>query len=166
MRGFDVGRRSRGDDRGPAAIYQIALLAEKVASFPLGQNDLAQFLLATDRMILQEPRVLTCASGNGCQASIGSLKRPHQAGKPVSVCGRSPENPQRHWCLLGWVSMRSQMGSCGVTRGQGGDPSRRTASLRKFADEARGANQDDVERMLSRVVRTGDVVGTSSETGG
>jgi signal transduction protein with GAF and PtsI domain len=39
-----------------------------------------------------------------------------------------------------------------------------SASLRKFADEAlRCQSRTDVERMLSKVVRTGYLVGTSSK---
>lgn len=147
----------------PAAIYQIALLAKKVAFFSVGTNDLAQFLLATDRddtsgaarFGLPHPALL--------QALHRIIEEAHQAGKPVSVCGEIAGDPAVALVLLGMGFDALSMGPAVLPRVKAAIRRVDSASLRNFADEAlRCQSRADVERLLSKVARTGAVEGTSS----
>ena len=147
----------------PAAIYQIALLAKKVAFFSVGTNDLAQFLLATDRddtsgaarFGLPHPALL--------QALHRIIEEAHQAGKPVSVCGEIAGDPAVALVLLGMGFDALSMGPAVLPRVKAAIRRVDSASLRNFADEAlRCQSRADVERLLSKVARTGAVEGASS----
>ncbi len=147
----------------PAAIYQIALLAKKVAFFSVGTNDLAQFLLATDRddtsgaarFGLPHPALL--------QALHRIIEEAHQAGKPVSICGEIAGDPAVALVLLGMGFDALSMGPAVLPRVKAAIRRVDSASLRNFADEAlRCQSRADVERLLSKVARTGAVEGASS----
>jgi len=148
----------------PAAIYQIALLAKKVAFFSVGTNDLAQFLLATDRDDSSGAARFDVPHPALLQALHRITEEAHQAGKPVSVCGEIAGEPAVALVLLGMGFDALSMGPAVLPAVKAAIRRSNSASLRKFADEAlRCQSRTDVERMLSKVVRTGDVVGTASK---
>ena len=163
--GVDVGQPEVGVMiEVPAAIYQIALLAKKVAFFSVGTNDLAQFLLATDRDDSAGAARFDVPHPALLQALHRIIEEAHQAGKPVSVCGEIAGEPAVALVLLGMGFDALSMGPAVLPAVKAAIRRSNSASLRKFADEAlRCQSRTDVERMLSRVVRTGDVVGTSSK---
>jgi phosphotransferase system enzyme I (PtsP) len=85
----------------PAAVLQADLLAGQVDFLSVGTNDLAQYLLATDR---NNPRV--SAHLNPCHPSL--LKALQliasaalRTGKPVSVCGEMASDPAMAMVLAG-----------------------------------------------------------------
>lgn len=147
----------------PAAIYQIALLAEKVDFFSVGTNDLSQFLLATDRddsygaarFDLPHPALM--------QALHRIVDEVHQAGKPVSVCGEIAGDPAVALVLLGMEFDALSMGPAVLPKVKAAIRRADSASLRNIADEAlRCQSGSDVARLLSEVAHTGAVHGTSS----
>jgi len=85
----------------PAAIYQLEQLARKVDFLSVGTNDLAQYLLATDR---NNPRVSRrldpChpALLHALQQIVHACKN---AEKPVTVCGEMANDPGCALLLLG-----------------------------------------------------------------
>ncbi len=151
--GFNVGRPETGAMiEVPAAIYQIALLAEKVDFFSVGTNDLAQFLLATDRddsygaarFDMPHPALL--------QALHRIVDEAHRAGRPVSVCGELAGDSAIAMVLLGMGFDALSVGHAVLPRVKAAIRRVNSASLREFADEAlRCQSRTDVERLLRRV---------------
>lgn len=85
----------------PAAVYQVASLARRVDFLAVGTNDLAQYLLATDRT---NPRVsprLDAAHPALLQALQQVVDSAHRVGKPVTVCGEIAGDPAMALLLLG-----------------------------------------------------------------
>ena len=85
----------------PAAVYQAHSLACSADFLSVGTNDLAQYLLATDR---NNPRVSARLDPTH-PALLAALKMvvdsAHRAGKPVSVCGEIASDPAMGLLLLG-----------------------------------------------------------------
>lgn len=85
----------------PATIFQLEELAGRVDFLSVGTNDLAQFLLATDR---NNPRVSRRldhhhpALLNALQEIASTARR---AGKPITVCGEMANDPGCALLLLG-----------------------------------------------------------------
>ena len=87
----------------------------------------------------------------------------HQAGKSVSVCGEIAGDPAVALVLVGMGFDALSMGPAVLPRVKAAIRGVDSASLRNFADEAlRCQSRADVERLLSKVARTGAVEGTSS----
>ncbi len=85
----------------PSALFQVEVLARQVDFLSVGTNDLAQYLLATDR---NNPRVsarldpLHPSMLSALQLIVTSAGR---AGKPVSVCGEMASDPATAMVLIG-----------------------------------------------------------------
>lgn len=100
--GFSVSRPPIGIMiEVPAAVFQAELLARHADFLSVGTNDLAQYLLATDR---NNPRV----SAHLDPLHPSMLKALHliatsagRAGKPVSVCGEMASDPVMAMVLVG-----------------------------------------------------------------
>jgi len=85
----------------PAAVYQIESLAERADFFSVGTNDLAQYLLATDR---NNPRVssrLDPAHPALLKALQQVANSAHGANRSVTVCGEIAGDPAMALLLLG-----------------------------------------------------------------
>lgn len=85
----------------PAAVFQAEVLARHVDFLSVGTNDLAQYLLATDR---NNPRV--SAHLNPWHPSLFKAldliaTSAHRADTPVSVCGEMASDPAMAMALVG-----------------------------------------------------------------
>jgi phosphotransferase system enzyme I (PtsP) len=85
----------------PAAVYEAERLAHRADFLSVGSNDLAQYLLATDR---NNPRDAT-RLGPTHPALLRALQQvvesAHQAGKTAAVCGEIASDPAVALLLLG-----------------------------------------------------------------
>ncbi len=85
----------------PAAVYEAEQLARHADFLCVGSNDLAQYLLATDR---NNPRDST-RLGPAHPALLHALRQivdaTHRAGKAVTVCGEIASDPAMGLLLLG-----------------------------------------------------------------
>jgi len=85
----------------PAAVYEAEQLARRADFLSVGSNDLAQYLLATDR---NNPRDSTCL-GPAHPALLRALKQvvesTRRVGKTVTICGEIASNPAMAFLLLG-----------------------------------------------------------------
>ncbi len=85
----------------PAAVYQAEQLARRVDFLSVGTNDLAQYLLATDR---NNPRV-SMRLGPVHPALLRALQQvvdaAHRAARKVTVCGEIAGDPATGLVLLG-----------------------------------------------------------------
>ena len=85
----------------PAALYQIEALARRADFLSVGTNDLAQYLLATDRNNPDDSARLYPAHPALLQALKQVLDSAHRAGKLVTVCGEIAGEPAIALLLLG-----------------------------------------------------------------
>jgi len=85
----------------PAAIYQLEQLARKVDFLSVGTNDLAQYLLATDRNNPRVSRRLDPCHPALLHALQQIAHTCKNAGKPVTVCGEMANDPGCALLLLG-----------------------------------------------------------------
>lgn len=85
----------------PSAVFQVGALARQVDFFSVGTNDLAQYLLATDR---NNPRVsarLDPLHPSMLEALNLIVTSAKGAGKPVSVCGEMASDLVMAMMLIG-----------------------------------------------------------------
>jgi len=150
----------------PAAIYQVALLAEKVDFLSVGTNDLAQFLFATDRDDSYGSARFDVPHPALLQALRLIVDQAHQAGKPVSVCGEIAGDPAVALVLLGMGFDALSMGPAVLPKVKAAIRRTNTASLCEIASKAlRCQTRSDIEQLL-RTVRTGSVEVASSRQWG
>jgi len=125
----------------PAAIYQIAQLAERVDFLSVGSNDLTQYLLAVDRNNPRvadlyhslHPAVLSALSDIAAAAK--------KVGTPVSVCGELAGDPGGAMLLL---AMGYSTLSMSVT------------NLLKVKSTLRAISSSDMEGLLTEVLTLSD----------
>jgi phosphotransferase system enzyme I (PtsP) len=85
----------------PAAVYEAERLARRVDFLSVGSNDLAQYLLATDRNSPRDSTYLSPAHPALLKALQQVVESTHQAGKTVTICGEIASNPAKALLLLG-----------------------------------------------------------------
>ena len=85
----------------PAAVYQAEALARRADFLSVGTNDLAQYLLATDRNDPQVSARLDPVHPALLQALQQVVDSVHRAGKQVTVCGEIAGDPAIALLLLG-----------------------------------------------------------------
>lgn len=140
----------------PAAIYQVEELARRVDFLSVGTNDLAQFLLATDR---NDPQV-SVRLDPVHPALLRALKQisdsAQRAGKPVTVCGEIAGDPAMALVLLGMGFNGLSMSPAVLLEVKWAVRSVTTATLRAMAAEAlRCESPDGIHRLLG-IIR-GDI---------
>lgn len=133
----------------PAAIYQIAPLAERADFFSVGTNDLAQFLLATDRDDSYAVARLEVPHPALLHALHLIVDEAHRAGKPVGVCGEIAGDTAMALILLGMGFDSLSMGPAVLPRVKAAIRRANSVSLARIADDAlRCQTTTDVERLL------------------
>jgi phosphotransferase system enzyme I (PtsP) len=136
----------------PAAIYQIAMLAEKVDFLSVGTNDLAQFLLATDRDDAHGATRFKVPHPAMLQALHLIVVQAHRAGKPVSVCGEIAGDPAIALVLLGMGFDALSMGPAVLPKVKAAIRGADSTLLLDTANEAlRCQTRNDVQRLLQSV---------------
>jgi len=132
----------------PAAVYQVHALARQADFLSVGTNDLAQYLLATDR---NNPRVshrLDPAHPAVLRALQHVVEAGHGSGRTVTVCGEAANEPAMALLLLGmgFDGLSMNVGALpGVTWAVRGATS---ARMRALAREALGCERPDAVRRL------------------
>jgi phosphotransferase system enzyme I (PtsP) len=100
----------------PAAVYQIATLARQADFFCIGTNDLAQYLLATDRNNPRVSRHLDTAHPALLQVLQQIAGAARRADRPVTVCGEIACDPAMALVLLGMGLDRLSMNPAALPR--------------------------------------------------
>ena len=85
----------------PAAVYEAEQLARHADFLSVGSNDLAQYLLATDRNNPRDSTRLGPAHPALLQALQQVVDSTHKTGKTVTVCGEIASDPTMALLLLG-----------------------------------------------------------------
>ncbi|MBI5460957.1 MAG: phosphoenolpyruvate--protein phosphotransferase [Gammaproteobacteria bacterium] len=85
----------------PSAVYQIDALAQRVAFFSVGTNDLTQYLLAVDRNNTRVAELYQTLHPAVVRALAQIVDGAHRHGKPVGVCGELAGDPAAAIVLLG-----------------------------------------------------------------
>ena len=77
----------------PSAVYQSAMIAERVDFVSIGSNDLTQYLLAVDRNNARVAALYDSLHPAVLSALSFTVENIHKAGKPVSICGEMASDP-------------------------------------------------------------------------
>lgn len=85
----------------PSAVYQIDALAQRVAFFSVGTNDLTQYLLAVDRNNTRVAELYQTLHPAVIRALAQIVDGAHRHGKPVGICGELAGDPAATLVLLG-----------------------------------------------------------------
>ena len=85
----------------PSAVYQMDALAQRVAFFSIGTNDLTQYLLAVDRNNARVAGLYQTLHPAVLRALAQIVEGAHRHGKPVGVCGELAGDPAAAIVLLG-----------------------------------------------------------------
>lgn len=85
----------------PSAVYQIDALAQRVAFFSVGTNDLTQYLLAVDRNNTRVAELYRTLHPAVVRALAQIIEGAHRHGRPVGVCGELAGDPAAALLLLG-----------------------------------------------------------------
>lgn len=85
----------------PAAVYQTALLAQRVDFISVGTNDLTQYLLAVDRNNPRVANLFDAMHPAVLRALSYIVEQTHAQGKPVSICGEIGGDPLAALLLVG-----------------------------------------------------------------
>lgn len=85
----------------PSAVYQMDALAQRVAFFSIGTNDLTQYLLAVDRNNTRVAGLYQTLHPAVLRALAQIVEGAHRHGKPVGVCGELAGDPAAAIVLLG-----------------------------------------------------------------
>lgn len=85
----------------PSAVYQMDALAQRVAFFSIGTNDLTQYLLAVDRNNTRVAELYRTLHPAVVRALAQIVEGAHRHGKPVGVCGELAGDPAAAIVLLG-----------------------------------------------------------------
>jgi phosphotransferase system enzyme I (PtsP) len=138
----------------PSAVYQLETLARKTDFLSVGTNDLAQYLLASDR---NNPRV----SGrlNHCHpALLRALRHIAQTaartGKPVTVCGEMANEPACALLLLGMGFNGLSISTAAIPRVKWAIRRSSAAQLRTLADRALSLDRaEHIHRLIEHALR-------------
>lgn len=85
----------------PSAVYQMDALAQRVAFFSIGTNDLTQYLLAVDRNNARVAGLYQTLHPAVLRALAQIVEGAHRHGRPVGVCGELAGDPAAAIVLLG-----------------------------------------------------------------
>ncbi|MFN2308405.1 MAG: phosphoenolpyruvate--protein phosphotransferase [Gammaproteobacteria bacterium] len=85
----------------PSAVYMIDALAQRVAFFSVGTNDLTQYLLAVDRNNPRVAELYQTLHPAVLRALAQIVEGAHRNGKPVGICGELAGDPAAAVALLG-----------------------------------------------------------------
>lgn len=132
----------------PAAIYQLEQLARSVDFLSVGTNDLAQYLLATDR---NNPRV-SRRLDNCHPALLHALQQIVQAsgraGKPVTVCGEMANDPGCALLLLGMGFDGLSISATAIPRVKWAIRSISATQMKALAEQALQLDRPELVRRL------------------
>ena len=85
----------------PSAVYQVAVIAQRVDFLSVGTNDLTQYLLAVDRNNARVAKLYDPLHPAVLRALVQIVEGAHRHHKPVSVCGEMAGDPAVTLLLLG-----------------------------------------------------------------
>jgi len=85
----------------PSAVYQTALLAQRVDFISVGTNDLTQYLLAVDRNNPRVANLFDALHPAVLRALVYIVEQAHLHGKPVSICGEIGGDPLAALLMVG-----------------------------------------------------------------
>lgn len=137
----------------PAAVYHAEQLARRADFLSVGSNDLAQYLLATDR---NNPRVsarLDAAHPALLLALRQVVDAAHRVGKPVTVCGEMAGDPAMGLLLLGMGFDGLSMSAAALPRVKWAVRATSSTRMRELAREALSCERPDAIRRLIETVR-------------
>ena len=137
----------------PAAVYQAEALARRVDFLSVGTNDLAQYMLATDRINPRVSNRLDPTHPAVLQALQQAVDSGHRAGKPVTVCGEIAGDPAMGLLLLGMGYDGLSMSPAALPGVKWAVRGATSARMRSLADEALLCERPDAIHQLLDAVR-------------
>ena len=90
----------------PAAVLHIQEIVKRVDFVSIGTNDLAHFILATDRQSQESPGVLSFLHPGVLRATDQVVRAALKQGVGLTVCGEAAGNPEGV-CLLVGMGVRA-----------------------------------------------------------
>ncbi len=136
----------------PAAVYQVDALARRIDFLSVGTNDLAQFLLATDRNNPQVSARLDPVHPALLRALKEIADSAHRLGKPVTVCGEIAGDPAIALLVLGMGFDGLSMSPAALLKVKWAVRSVTMATMRIMAAEAlRCESPDGIQRLLGAI---------------
>ena len=152
--GFEVRRPAVGIMvEVPAAVYQLDQLARKVDFLSVGTNDLAQYLLASDR---NNPRVssrLHHCHPALLQALWQIAQTATRAGKQVTVCGEMANEPACALLLLGMGFNALSISAMAIPRVKWAIRNSSAAQMRTLVEKALHLDRSEhVHRMIEQAL--------------
>jgi phosphotransferase system enzyme I (PtsP) len=138
----------------PAAVHQLEQLAQKVDFLSVGTNDLAQYLLASDR---NNPRV-SSRLHHYHPALLQALRQIAQtaarAGKPVTVCGEMANEPTCALLLLGMGYRALSISAMAIPRVKWAIRNSSAAQMRTLAAQVLSLDRPDhIHRVIEQALR-------------
>ncbi|MDE2089433.1 MAG: phosphoenolpyruvate--protein phosphotransferase [Gammaproteobacteria bacterium] len=100
----------------PSAVYQVAVIAQRVDFLSVGTNDLTQYLLAVDRNNARVAKLYDPLHPAVLRALVQIVEGAHRHCKPVSVCGEMAGDPAVTLLLLGMGIDSLSMSVVGLPR--------------------------------------------------
>ena len=100
----------------PSAVYQSAVIAQRVDFLSVGTNDLTQYLLAVDRNNARVAKLYDPLHPAVLRALVQIVEGAHRHRKPVSVCGEMAGDPAVTLLLLGMGIDNLSMSVVGLPR--------------------------------------------------
>lgn len=85
----------------PAAVFNVAHLAQQVDFFSIGTNDLTQYLMAADRSNAKVAGLVNALQPPVLRAIAQVVQAAQTVGIPVSLCGEMAADPQSTALLVG-----------------------------------------------------------------
>ena len=137
----------------PAAVYQLDKLAQKVDFLSVGTNDLAQYLLASDR---NNPRVssrLHHCHPALLQALWQIAQTATRAGKQVTVCGEMANEPACALLLLGMGFNALSISAMAIPRVKWAIRGSSAAQLKTLVEKALHLDRSEyIHRMIEQAL--------------
>lgn len=137
----------------PAAVYQAESLARNSDFLSVGSNDLAQYLLATDRNNPRVSRRLDLAHPALLRVLQQAVDSAHRAGKPATLCGEIAGDPAMGLLLLGMGFDGLSMSPVALPRVKWAVRSTTSEYMRSLAKQALLCERPDAIRSLLQAAR-------------
>jgi phosphotransferase system enzyme I (PtsP) len=138
----------------PSAIYQLEQLARQVDFLSVGTNDLAQYLLATDRNNPQVSSRLDHCHPAILHALQQIVQTAQGVGKTVTVCGEMANDPGCALLLLGMGFDGLSASAPAIPRVKWGIRNVPAERMRELAERALQLDRPElIHHMLAQVLR-------------
>jgi phosphotransferase system enzyme I (PtsP) len=150
----------------PAAVYGAEQQARRADFLSVGSNDLAQYLLASDRNNPRDATRLGPAHPALLRALQQVVESTHRAGKTVTICGEIASNPAVALLLLGMGFDALSVSPAALPQVKWAVRGTTSARMRTLAADAlRCARPHDLGDLLGAILLEIGLQGSTSPSG-